>query len=83
MEQRIVRFMNMPSFCGGFTTVDENGDYNIYINQNLCPKKIEEVIKHEIRHITNNDFYEYKDITLAEKKANEPTDINLEDALFA
>lgn len=82
MDCKFIRLIPMPSFCGGFTLEDENGDYNIYVNEGLCHLKIEETIKHEMRHIENNDFHKYVDVVIAETKAKQPTEINFRDVLF-
>lgn len=53
----ITRMIQMPD-CGvdGFTILDANGDYNIYINDKLSPSGRLETYKHEKRHIENRDF---------------------------
>ena len=81
MELTIIRFINLPCKINGVTTIDENGDYNIYINQNLCPCKIEKAIQHEIRHIKNYDFSK-NGICDIEINAKLPLEMNLDEILI-
>lgn len=51
-----IREMKMPLTIRAFTVADENGDYNIYINNNLSDEAKQKSLKHEKKHIDNNDF---------------------------
>ena len=51
-----IREMKMPLTIRAFTIPDENGDYNIYINNNLSDEAKQKSLKHEKKHIENNDF---------------------------
>ena len=51
-----IREMKMPLTIRAFTVPDANGDYNIYINNNLSEEAKEKSLKHEKMHIENNDF---------------------------
>lgn len=51
-----IREMKMPLTIRAFTIPDENGDYNIYINNNLSDEAKQKSLKHEKNHIDNNDF---------------------------
>ena len=62
MELKLIRFANLPPKVNGVTVIDDNGDYNIYINQDICPKKIKKAIQHELKHTINNDFFNHKNI---------------------
>ena len=48
--------MKMPLTIRAFTVPDANGDYNIYINNDLSEEAKEKSLKHEKMHIENNDF---------------------------
>ena len=40
----------------GFTMVDDEGLYNIYLNDRLSEATQERTLEHELRHIMNGDF---------------------------
>lgn len=58
MEEIIVRFVELPSTVNGVTVVDENGDYNVYINVRLTDTAARETYRHETRHIKRNHFFD-------------------------
>lgn len=60
MEEIIVRLIKMPYAVGGVTVVDENGDYNVYLNSLRGDQS--QVCQHEMDHIKNGDFYNSKPI---------------------
>lgn len=71
MEERIVRFIPLPEHVGGFTLVDENGDYNIYLNSRLSEAGRKNALDHEVAHITSGHFYDdTKTVEEKEKEAN-------------
>lgn len=59
MEQVIIRLVKLPCAVHGFTAVDSDGNYNVYLNAN---GDIDSAFAHEMRHILNNDFYNDQDI---------------------
>ena len=62
MDDIITRHVDMPTAIKGYTCLDENRDYNIYINDRLAPNIRKQVYEHEIAHINNNDFYNPVDV---------------------
>lgn len=52
----IVRQIKMPLTIRAFTVPDENGDFNIYINENLSDEAKRKSLAHEKCHIRKNDF---------------------------
>lgn len=57
MEEIIIRFDDkMPHALNGFVVMDANGDYNVFINGRLCPKKQQEALEHELSHIHCGDL---------------------------
>lgn len=48
---------DLPLTVGGVTSVDENGDYNVYINSKCGWNRQKQAYKHEMAHISRNDFY--------------------------
>ena len=67
MGEIIVRVIDMPEAVGAVTVVDENGDYNIYLNARRGDLVREYM--HELKHIQNNDFYNDVPICTAEMGA--------------
>ena len=66
MEQVIIRLVNLPCTVRGYTVVDADGNYNVYLNAN---SDIERAFIHELVHILNNDFYSADDIGMVEDRA--------------
>lgn len=57
MEELIVRVVDMPSnTIGGVVIVDDEGDYNIYINARKSHAGQREAFEHELRHIRLKHF---------------------------
>lgn len=52
----------------GATRIDKDGFATIFINEALSPKAKENTLRHEIRHIERNDFY--NDLTIYEVEAS-------------
>ena len=71
MEHIITRLIPLPASVKAMVVLDSEGDYNIYVNNQLSYETQVKSYKHEIRHIENNDFYNDEDIRLIENRANE------------
>lgn len=69
MDDIIVRYPNdMPDTVPGATILDDNGDYNVYLNPHFSIEYLSRVFRHELCHIKRGHFYD--DITpLSEKEA--------------
>ena len=65
-----VYFLPFPGDINGGVRIDNDGFASIYINAYLSPKAAKEAFAHEIQHIQNDDFYNDKDITTAEREAS-------------
>lgn len=52
MNDIITRYVKLPDTVHGFVCPDENGDYNIYINQNDPDERKRKAIIHERKHIS-------------------------------
>ena len=63
-----VIFLPFTGDIKGATRVDEDGFATIYINEALAPDAKKDTLKHEIRHIERNDFY--NDLTIYEVEAS-------------
>ena len=53
---KYIRYVKLPISVRGVTIPDENGDYNIYINDRLSHKMQIDTYLHEITHVENEDF---------------------------
>lgn len=56
---KIIREIKMPLSIRAFTVPDENGDFNIYINESLSDEAKRRSLAHEEKHIQRNDFQSY------------------------
>jgi hypothetical protein len=57
MGDIFIRFVSFPTLrIYGATALDENGDYNIYIDERLSNEKKLETYKHEVLHIKKRHF---------------------------
>lgn len=63
MDSMIIRKTNLlPIEVPGITVLDENGDYNVYLNDKLSCDAQAEAFRHEVEHIKQGHFYRYEDI---------------------
>lgn len=69
MDAVIIRKIDLKYAAAGITVMDNNGDYNIYLNDRLSADAQAEALRHEIRHIQQGHFYSMEDITVLEDRA--------------
>ncbi len=69
MDDIFIRYIKLPYKIPAFTILDDNGDYNIYINTEVCPDKQRAAYMHEMYHITHNHFYDNLDLESDEFEA--------------
>ncbi len=62
-----VREIKMPLTIRAFTIPDANGDFNIYINEDLSDAAKRKSLAHEQLHIKRNDFQKDMSAALIEK----------------
>jgi Zn-dependent peptidase ImmA (M78 family) len=53
MDNVFVRLDSMPAKIKGYVVLDENGDYNVFINKDLNYEQQMKALAHEIVHIDN------------------------------
>lgn len=53
-----VRYRDFPCTVKGFTTIDENSDYTIYINARLSYEMQQKTLDHEKQHIARGHLYD-------------------------
>jgi Zn-dependent peptidase ImmA (M78 family) len=68
MDEKIIRLEKIPLTIPGFCVLDDNGDYNIFINCGHSFEKNRETLLHELKHIEKEHFFSTDDIKKIEKK---------------
>jgi hypothetical protein len=58
MDDVFVRYQQMPYTIPAVTVLDDNGDYNIYINPILSIYGQKAALRHELYHIRHDHFYD-------------------------
>ena len=61
-----IREIKMPLTIRAFTIPDANGDFNIYINEDLSDAAKRKSLEHEKNHISRNDFQKDLSVKLIE-----------------
>ena len=70
MNDVFVRYSTeLPYKVHGMVIMDENSDYNVYINPHLSIEEQDRAAKHEMAHIRNGDFNNGIPVEIAEKRA--------------
>lgn len=62
---------DLPYSMRGLVLLDENGDYNIYVNPHLSVVEQNKAIKHEMAHIRNGDFSNDLSVEDVEERAKQ------------
>ena len=70
MNNIYIRGVALPGRVRGVTVKDDEDDYNVYINTQLCPETQRRAAAHEIKHIYQNHFYNYAPVIINELEAN-------------
>ncbi len=71
MDDIVCRIIELPSRVNAVTVVDENGDFNVYVNARLSYEQQREAYKHECRHIRGQHFHSHKSVETCEQEANQ------------
>ena len=69
MDDIICRFIELPPRVNAVTVVDENGDFNIYVNSRLSTEEQRKAFSHEKRHIKKAHFHSLKSVEECEDEA--------------
>lgn len=70
MDDVIVRLLDLPYTVHGFTSMDSDNNYNVYINSKLSKETQYRAYKHEIEHIAER-HWDYKvDVDVVEKNGS-------------
>lgn len=65
----IIRKIDLPVGVNGITVLDENGDYNVYLNARISYDSQAIAFRHEVEHIRQGHFYKYEDVSTMEEQA--------------
>ena len=66
-----VRLIDLPYSVDEMVSLDEEGFASIYLNARHSYEKQRKSLRHAIRHLNGNDFYNDKDIRTIEQEADE------------
>ena len=66
MEDIFVRLKDLPYGMNAVTILDEDGDYNVYVNARLSYDGQLQAQRHEMVYIQRDDFYNSLSIAEAE-----------------
>lgn len=58
MDDVFVRYQQMPYSIPAVTVLDEEGNYNVYINPILSTEDQRAAYRHEMYHIQHDHFYD-------------------------
>lgn len=67
---KYIRLINLPCRIKGMTATDADGNYNIYLNNNLSYEAQVQALLHEITHINHNDFSNSVPVVSLENKTD-------------
>ncbi len=70
MGDIFIRSLKLPLTVKGVTVLDEDGNYNVYINELLSYDVQRKATKHELSHIKREHFYDYEPVVHNEIEAN-------------
>lgn len=70
MDKIIIRMLELPGKVKGITVLDENCDYNVYINSAHAPDVQEKAAEHELRHIQMEHFFTCGSVEEDEREAD-------------
>lgn len=65
----IVRLLDLPCSVKAVTALDEDGCANIYINSKLSREEQQKAVRHELAHVSRDDFRNDTDIHACEEAA--------------
>ena len=70
MTDAYVRLVSLPVKVEGVTLPNDDGSFDIYINDRLSPARQQETLEHELRHIRRDHFYLEMPVSRMERQAD-------------
>lgn len=78
MPDYFVRLIRLPLSVEGVTVPNSDGTFSVYINELLPVERRNEVLEHELRHISQEHFYLDMPVAHMERQARgEPVNLAL------
>lgn len=71
MEHEILRLAPLPARVNAVTVVDNNGDFNIYVNEALSIEEQRRAYRHELEHIRRIHLFVNKPVEECEEEAGD------------
>lgn len=65
-----IYYIDLPYKIAGTVILNDDASYTIYINRRLSIERQYKALRHELRHITNNDLYSELSIREIEENYN-------------
>lgn len=69
MNRVFLHRATLPMAVKGVTLQDDEGDYTVIVNDQLCPEAQEETASHELAHIRGEHFSDARTVEDAERDA--------------
>lgn len=70
MPQVFIRTIPLPYTVHGLVTPNDDGTYNIYLNENLPEETRRRYLSHELAHIAGDHLYDERPVEELEKEAD-------------
>lgn len=70
MPQVFVRTIPLPYTVHGLVTPNDDGTYNIYLNENLPEEARRRYLSHELAHISGDHLYDDRPVDELEMEAD-------------
>ena len=70
MPQVFIRTIPLPYTVHGLVTPNDDGTYNIYLNENLPEEARRRYLSHELTHISGDHLYDDRPVEELEREAD-------------
>lgn len=70
MPQVFIRTIPLPYTVHGLVTPNDDGTYNIYLNENLPEEARRHYLSHELAHISGDHLYDDRPVEELEREAD-------------
>lgn len=64
-----IRLVSLPFGVEGVTVPNDDQTYNVYLNADICERKRQAALRHELQHIKKNHLYDNRSIRVVEAEA--------------
>lgn len=70
MSEVFIRTIPLPYTVHGLVTPNDDGTYNIYLNENLPEEARRRYLSHELAHISGDHLYDDRPVEELEREAD-------------